>query len=138
MLAERPARPLHHFEHPCIRQQFRSSWRSRSAATCHHFGRALRRLCLDFDESYGHAERGVQQIYLRDTCAQPAPSGCAPVTTIVSVDSSGNALAGSSQLPAISDDGRFIVLTPKYRLQEAAPPTMSSSVTLAIHRAARC
>ena len=54
---------------------------------------------------------GVQQIYLRDICTPPAPSGCAPVTTIVSVDSSGNAFAGSSQLPAISDDGRFIVFS---------------------------
>jgi WD40-like Beta Propeller Repeat len=51
---------------------------------------------------------GVQQIYLRDTCTF-APSGCAPATTIVSVDSSGNAFAGASQLPAISDDGRFII-----------------------------
>src|SRR6266446_4148046 len=59
---------------------------------------------------------GVQQIYLRDTCAQPAPSGCAPVTTIVSVDSSGNALDGSSQLPAISDDGRFIVFNTQVSL----------------------
>jgi WD40-like Beta Propeller Repeat len=59
---------------------------------------------------------GVQQIYVRDTCAPPAPSGCAPVTTIVSVDSSGNALAGSSQLPAISDDGRFIVFNTQVSL----------------------
>jgi len=53
---------------------------------------------------------GFQQIYVRDTCLS-APSGCAPSTTIVSVDASGNALAGNSQLPAISDDGRFIVFT---------------------------
>ena len=53
---------------------------------------------------------GVQQIYLRDTCTF-ASAGCAPSTTIVSVDSSGNALAGSSQLPAISDDGRFVVFS---------------------------
>jgi hypothetical protein len=51
---------------------------------------------------------GAQQIYLRDTCLQ-AGSGCAASTTMVSVDSSGNALAGSSQFPAISDDGRFVV-----------------------------
>src|SRR3989475_9725369 len=43
--------------------------------------------------------------------ATHAPSSCVPVTIIVSVDSSGNALAGSSQLPAISDDGRFIVFS---------------------------
>lgn len=53
---------------------------------------------------------GVQQIYLRDTCTFAA-AGCAPSTTMVSVDSSGNALAGSSQLPAISDDGRFVVFS---------------------------
>jgi trimeric autotransporter adhesin len=53
---------------------------------------------------------GTQQIYLRDTC-QLAGSGCAPSTTIVSVDSSGNAIAGSSQVPAISDDGRFVAFS---------------------------
>jgi hypothetical protein len=53
---------------------------------------------------------GVQQIYLRDTCTF-APAGCALATTMVSVDSSGNALAGSNQLPAISDDGRFVVFS---------------------------
>jgi hypothetical protein len=53
---------------------------------------------------------GAQQIYLRDTCTF-ASAGCASSTTMVSVDSSGNALAGSSQLPAISDDGRFVVFS---------------------------
>ena len=53
---------------------------------------------------------GVQQIYLRDTCTF-ASAGCAPTTTMVLVDSSGNALAGSSSLPAISDDGRFVVFS---------------------------
>jgi len=51
---------------------------------------------------------GFLQIYLRDTCLS-APNGCAPSTTIVSVDSSGNALGGGSKFPAISDDGRFVV-----------------------------
>ena len=58
---------------------------------------------------------GVQQIYLRDTCTS-APSGCAPATTMVSVDNSGNALAGSSSLPAISDDGRFVVFSTQVSL----------------------
>jgi hypothetical protein len=53
---------------------------------------------------------GFRQVYSRDTCLN-VPSGCTPSTTIVSVDSAGNALAGSSQFPAISDDGRFIVFT---------------------------
>jgi trimeric autotransporter adhesin len=53
---------------------------------------------------------GFQQIYLRDACTL-APMGCAGSTTIISVDSSGNALAGDSQLPAISNDGRFVVFT---------------------------
>ena len=53
---------------------------------------------------------GAQQIYVRDTCTF-AQAGCAPATIMVSVDSSGNALGGSSQLPAISDDGRFIVFS---------------------------
>lgn len=53
---------------------------------------------------------GVQQIYLRDTC-HTALTACTPSTTIVSVDNSGNALAGGSQLPAINDDGRFVVFS---------------------------
>lgn len=51
---------------------------------------------------------GVQQIYLRDTCTF-ASAGCAPATSMVSVDNSGNALAGGSSLPAMSDDGRFVI-----------------------------
>jgi hypothetical protein len=53
---------------------------------------------------------GTQQIYVRFTCLQSA-SGCAPTTTLVSIDNSGNALAGSSMFPAISDDGRFVAFT---------------------------
>jgi hypothetical protein len=53
---------------------------------------------------------GMQQIYLRDTCNNVL-TACTPSTTIVSVDNSGNALAGSSQLPAINDDGRFVVFS---------------------------
>jgi hypothetical protein len=70
---------------------------------------------------------GVQQIYLRDTCTF-APSGCASVTTIVSVDSSGNALAGSSSLPAISDDGRFVVFSTQLPL-----PTGGNTTIVSIH-----
>ena len=70
---------------------------------------------------------GVQQIYLRDTCTF-APSGCAPSTIIVSVDSSGNALAGSSSLPAISDDGRFIVFSTQLPL-----PTGGNTSIVSIH-----
>jgi hypothetical protein len=53
---------------------------------------------------------GTQQIYLRDTCLQ-ITSGCTPSTAIVSVDNASVALAGSSQLPALSDDARFIVFS---------------------------
>jgi hypothetical protein len=53
---------------------------------------------------------GVQQIYLRDTCTL-APAGCAPSTAFVSFDSSGTPFTGDSLLPAISDDGRFVVFT---------------------------
>jgi hypothetical protein len=70
---------------------------------------------------------GVQQIYLRDTCTS-APSGCASVTTIVSVDSSGNALAGSSSFPAISDDGRFVVFSTQLPL-----PTGGNTSIVSIH-----
>jgi Tol biopolymer transport system component len=52
---------------------------------------------------------GLQEIYVRDTCTS-APSGCAPTTTLVSVDSAtGNPFAANSALPSISDDGRFVV-----------------------------
>ncbi len=53
---------------------------------------------------------GAQQIYLRDTCLLVS-AGCAPSTTFVSFDASGSPFTGSSQLPAISDDGRFVVFT---------------------------
>lgn len=53
---------------------------------------------------------GFQQIYVRDACLQ-ASSGCSPSTLMVSVDNAGNPLVGNSQLPAISDDGRFVVFT---------------------------
>jgi WD40-like Beta Propeller Repeat len=52
---------------------------------------------------------GLQEIYVRDTCTS-ATSGCAPATTLVSVDSAtGNPFAANSVLPSISDDGRFVV-----------------------------
>jgi len=49
---------------------------------------------------------GLQQIYLRDACTG-ASNGCAPSTTLVSVDNSGNPLIGTNQFPAVSHDGRF-------------------------------
>ena len=52
---------------------------------------------------------GVGQIYLRDTCIGAA--NCTPGTTLVSVDSAGNPGFADSFVPAISDDGRFIVFT---------------------------
>jgi hypothetical protein len=53
---------------------------------------------------------GNQQIYMRFTCQSAGPN-CTPSTTMVSVDNAGNALGGSSQVPAISDDGRFVVFS---------------------------
>lgn len=53
---------------------------------------------------------GAQQIYLRDTCLLVS-AGCTPSTTFISLDGSGNPFTGSSQLPAITDDGRFVVFT---------------------------
>lgn len=53
---------------------------------------------------------GAQQIYLRDTCLL-VPAGCVPSTTFVSLDGSGNPFTGSSQLPSVTDDGRFVVFT---------------------------
>ncbi len=52
---------------------------------------------------------GLQETYVRDTCTS-APSGCAPTTTLVSVDSvTGNPFTANSLNPAIGDDGRFVV-----------------------------
>ena len=53
---------------------------------------------------------GAQQIYLRDTCLLVS-AGCTPSTTFISLDGSGNPFTGSSQLPAITDDSRFVVFT---------------------------
>ena len=53
---------------------------------------------------------GTQQIYVRFTCQSAVPS-CTPSTTMVSVDNAGNTLSDSSQLPAISDDGRFVAFS---------------------------
>jgi trimeric autotransporter adhesin len=52
----------------------------------------------------------MQSVYVRDACTL-APAGCTPSTVLVSADGSGNALTGISQLPAISNDGRFVVFT---------------------------
>jgi len=51
----------------------------------------------------------AQNIYVRDTCT--GATVCSPSTTMVSVDGGGNPILGNSQLPAISDDGRFIVFS---------------------------
>ena len=49
---------------------------------------------------------GGQNVFVRDTCIGAA--SCTPGTTMVSLDSIGNAIAGNSQTPAISDNGRFV------------------------------
>jgi Tol biopolymer transport system component len=50
----------------------------------------------------------LQQIFLRDTCIG-APAGCAPATTLISVNSSGSPSNSFSQSPSVSGDGRFVV-----------------------------
>jgi hypothetical protein len=54
---------------------------------------------------------GFQQIYLSNTCTNQIPDSCGFATNIISVDSSGNALQGNSENPAISDDERFVTFT---------------------------
>jgi len=73
---------------------------------------------------------GFQQIYVRDTCLS-APSGCAPSTAIVSVDSGGNALGGNSQVPSISDDGRFVVFATQF-------PLPTGGITSIVYRRDTC
>jgi hypothetical protein len=75
---------------------------------------------------------GVQQIYLRDTYVLASP-GCTPSTTLVSFDGSGNPSTGDSQLPAIGDDGRFVVFTTQVPVMGVASPVMSTNATPAIH-----
>jgi hypothetical protein len=83
------------------------------------------------------SNRGVQQIYLRDTCTL-APSGCAPSTTIVSVDSSGTPFAGSSSLPAISDDGRFVVFSTQVALPTGSTVSLHDTCNSSGGPAANC
>lgn len=53
---------------------------------------------------------GFQQIYLRTACIGLG-SSCTTATTMISVDGSGNALAGNSENPAMTQDGRFVAFT---------------------------
>jgi hypothetical protein len=53
---------------------------------------------------------GYQQIYLWIHC-QPGYIYCANSTSLISTDNSGNALAGNSQNPSLTDDGRFAMFT---------------------------
>src|ERR1700683_3963281 len=54
---------------------------------------------------------GFQQIYVYTTCAYGGINNCLVETVLVSVDSSGNALQGTSANPALSDDRRFVSYT---------------------------
>jgi len=59
------------------------------------------------------SNNGVFQIYVRDTCNTVA-SGCAPQTTLVSTDGSGNALTANTTIGSdavISATGRFVVFS---------------------------
>lgn len=59
--------------------------------------------------SSGAAPTAVSQVYVRDLCVgATAPGGCLPRTELVSVDAEGSAMAGSSDSPSISSDGRYV------------------------------
>jgi hypothetical protein len=50
---------------------------------------------------------GLEQVYLFDTCAGASSAqNCVPSTKLISVDSNGNAVGGST--PSVSSDGRFV------------------------------
>jgi hypothetical protein len=48
-----------------------------------------------------------RQIFLRDTCAG-APSGCSPLTLLVSQDAKGQLAGADNLLPSVSSSGRFV------------------------------
>ena len=52
---------------------------------------------------------GEQDVFVRDTCIG-APAGCLPSTLRVSVAGDGTQSAGASFQPAITPDGRFVLL----------------------------
>ncbi|MGB0035183.1 MAG: hypothetical protein WBP79_06890 [Candidatus Acidiferrales bacterium] len=60
-------------------------------------------------ESPVDSNSSFSNIYVRDLCiGSSIPSGCVPHTSLVSVDVHGAAAPGSSQLPSMSADGRFV------------------------------
>src|SRR5262249_22979955 len=73
---------------------------------------------------------GVQQIYLRDTCLHVS-AGCIPSTMFVSLDGSNTPFTGDSLLPAISDDGRFVVFTTQV-------PAMGGGVAIDVYKRDTC
>jgi hypothetical protein len=53
------------------------------------------------------ASTGMDNVYVRDTCAGAA-AGCTPSTTLISVAADGTAADGPSDSPSISADGRYV------------------------------
>jgi trimeric autotransporter adhesin len=68
----------------------------------------------------GEGSSGVEQIYLRDTCAGPtAPLGCQPSTAVVSSEIAPGSAEGSYS-PSISASGRYISYIVQTWAQNAA------------------
>jgi hypothetical protein len=71
--------------------------------------------------SSGAAPTAVSQVYVRDLCVgASAPAGCAPHTEVVSVGAEGAAMAGSSDSPSISSDGRYVAFASSSNLGGAS------------------
>lgn len=83
------------------------------------------------------ASAGISHVYVRDLCVgATAPVGCLPRTELVSMDAGGSAMAGSSDSPSISSDGRYVAFASSSNLGGAsaifvrdtcAGPTAASS-----------
>jgi Tol biopolymer transport system component len=101
---------LHHLGHPRFRQQLRRPGDQQAQQPAISSDGRWVAFASTSTNLTSTPSGGVQQIYLRDTCTL-APAGCAPSTAFVSFDSPGSPFTGDSLLPAISDDGRFVVFT---------------------------
>jgi hypothetical protein len=72
--------------------------------------------------AYTAVQGGHSQIFFRDTC-ENAPSGCQPLTSLISVSSEGSAATDDSHSPSMSSDGRYLAFSSVApNLVEGAPP----------------
>jgi Tol biopolymer transport system component len=60
--------------------------------------------------SYTGSENGHTQIFLRDTC-EGAPTGCNPLTTLLSTAADGTAANDDSNSPSLSANGRYVAFS---------------------------